>query len=95
MRIIRGLDNRSAEIIISYRKTNPESTKNWAHNRGIPRQNESPKRIPYHSRGIFVAREREELLVYLAAFIDICMQINLRRFYRGMTQVFLHHAEIL
>ena len=48
-----------------------------------------------HSRGVVVAREREELLVYLAAFIDISMQVNLCRLYGGMAQVFLHHTEIL
>jgi len=54
-----------------------------------------PKEYHTHLGGVVVAREREELLVYLTAFINISMQINLRCLYRGMAQVFLHHAEIL
>jgi hypothetical protein len=47
------------------------------------------------SRILVVTGEWEELLVYLATLIDISMQINLRRLYGGVAQVFLHHAEIL
>src|SRR5208283_5352608 len=47
------------------------------------------------SRVFVIAGEREELLVDLAAFIDVCMQVNFRRLYGGMAKVLLHNPEIL
>ena len=53
------------------------------------------ERIGEFSRVFVIAGEREELLVDLAAFIDICMQVNFRRLYGGMAKILLHNPEIL
>lgn len=36
------------------------------------------------SRGFVISGEREELLVDLAPFINICVQVNFRRLYGGV-----------
>lgn len=42
-----------------------------------------------------IVREGEELLVYLAAFIDIGMEVDFGGLYRGVAEVLLDHPEVL
>ena len=56
-----------------------------ATNNGIrPIKEETMEQERILSRGFVIAGEREELLVDLAPFINICVQVNFRRLYGGV-----------